>query len=210
MRTYLKFLAWVTGILVVISIIARIFFVKPWRIPDDEVLGASIEPTLSRGDLVLVLHSGTREAGDLVRCPHPEQASRWVIGRFVGSSSDRVMLDSGFVQINGRKYRTTESCLQDHYEIQGPGGVKETLSCARVDFGGGWHFILLKPGELETSNETTVGAGRIYLVSDNRYFGFDSRDFGTVAQDTCKEKVLFRLWSKEGFFSSNRRFDYIR
>lgn len=210
MRTYFKVLAWIVGVIAVISIVARIFFVKVWRIPNDEVLAASIEPTLSAGDLVLVLHSGTREAGDLVRCPHPEESTRWIIGRYVAGANDRVLVDSGFVQINGRKYRTTEACLQDTYEIVGQGGVKETLSCTRVDFGGGWHFILTKPGEMDTSNETTVGSGRIYLVSDNRYMYWDSRDFGTVPQETCTEKVLFRLWSKEGFFSSERRFEYLR
>ncbi|NUP09473.1 MAG: signal peptidase I [Polyangiaceae bacterium] len=211
MRKFLKGLAWVAGVIAVIVIVARIFFVKPWRIPDDAPLNASIAPTLESGDLVLVLFSGTREAGDLVRCAHPEEPTRWIVGRIHGNGGDKVMVEGQFATINGRKYRTTEACLHDHYDVVAPGGVKKTLSCNRVDFGGGWHYILWQAGsEVSPSNETLVGPDRYYLVSDNRTDSWDSRDYGTVPANTCTDKVLFRLWGKGGFFDSDRRFEYLR
>ena len=210
MRSFLKGLAWFAGVIVVLMIAARIFFVKAWRIPDDPTLSASVAPSIASGDLVLVLFRGQREVGDLVRCAHPEDHSRWIVGRIVGVQGDRVKVGTMFVEVNGRKYRTTEACVQQHYDITGPGGVENTLSCNRVDFAGSWHFILSKGGEGRESNEVTVGPGRYYLVSDNRYDYWDSRDFGTVPAETCTEKVLFRLWGKEGFFGSESRFDYLR
>jgi hypothetical protein len=47
------------------------------------------------------------------------------------------------------------------------------------------------------------------LVSDNRLFPFDSRDYGPVERSTCAETVLFRLVGRDGFFDVGRRFTYI-
>jgi hypothetical protein len=55
-----------------------------------------------------------------------------------------------------------------------------------------------------------VGAGLVYLVSDNRQFPYDSRDFGLVERATCKEMVFFRLLSAEGWKDVAHRFSLIR
>lgn len=207
-KKFLKGLGWTVGSIAVLLILARLIFFKVWRVPTDESVDASVRPTLEGGDLVLVLHAGTREVGDIVRCPHPETPTRWVVGRIYGVASDRVSVEGSFVQVNGRKYRTVESCVEDHVAYTGPGGVQRKLGCQRVDFAGGWHFIATADNG-DVSTETTVGADKLYLVSDNRTDFFDSRDFGTVPASTCTEKVFFRLWTKEGFFSSRRRFEYL-
>lgn len=209
MRKFLKGLAWVVGILAVIVGLGRLLLFRVWRVPEDPMMAASLAPTLEAGDLVLVLFRGERVVGDLVRCPHPEEPTRWISGRITGIAGDRVLVDGGFVQVNGRKYRTTEACVENHLEVTGLGGVKNTLSCSRVEFAGGWHFIAM-PLDGAVSNESTVGAGRYYLVSDNRNDSFDSRDFGTVPAETCTEKIVFRLWGKNGFFDDERRFEYVR
>ena len=51
---------------------------------------------------------------------------------------------------------------------------------------------------------------QVYLVSDNRQFPWDSREFGPVERSTCVETVIFRLVSKEGFFDVANRFTMIR
>jgi signal peptidase I len=56
----------------------------------------------------------------------------------------------------------------------------------------------------------TVKPGQFFLVSDNRQFPLDSRDFGPVDASTCTETIVFRLWGPGGYFNPNRRFDLIR
>ena len=58
--------------------------------------------------------------------------------------------------------------------------------------------------------EAKVGPGETLLVSDNRRFPYDSRDFGVLDRSTCKETVFFRLIGREGFFHPATRFTYIR
>jgi hypothetical protein len=55
-----------------------------------------------------------------------------------------------------------------------------------------------------------VGPGKTFLVSDNRRFPYDSRNYGSVDSSTCKESIFFRLVSKNGFLDVKPRFTYIR
>jgi hypothetical protein len=55
-----------------------------------------------------------------------------------------------------------------------------------------------------------VPPGHVYLVSDNRLFPYDSRDFGPVEARSCKETVFFRLVGRGGFFDAKTRFTYVR
>jgi type IV secretory pathway protease TraF len=55
-----------------------------------------------------------------------------------------------------------------------------------------------------------VTEGGVFLLSDNRSFPYESRQYGSVQRETCKETVLFRLVSSRGYGDWNRRFTYIR
>lgn len=208
MRRFLKGLAWTVGIIAVLLGLARLLLFKVWTVPSDSSLVLSIAPTLSEGDVVLLLTRGDRDAGDLVRCSHPSE-SRWLIARIAGTAGDKVKVAGNYVQINGRKYRTTDSCAEDKIHVTTASGKGEDLTCQRVEFGGDWHFIAVGR-DTEESDEKTVGSDRVFLVSDNRNDYFDSRDYGDLMASACQEKVVFRLWGKEGFFQSKHRFEYIR
>jgi hypothetical protein len=58
--------------------------------------------------------------------------------------------------------------------------------------------------------ERRVAPGSVFLLSDNRVKPFDSRHFGTVDRQSCKETIFFRLVSERGFFDAPRRLTYIR
>jgi hypothetical protein len=58
--------------------------------------------------------------------------------------------------------------------------------------------------------EEDVAPGQVFLVSDNRQFPWDSREFGTAERSTCKESVFFRLVSKDGFFDVENRLMLVR
>jgi signal peptidase I len=208
---FLKGALWVAGIVGLITLVLRIFLFKVWTIPADAILGASLAPTLSSGDVVLVLTRGERGLGDLVRCTDPEDPQRWVVGRIYGLEGDRVSVSGGFVTVNGRRYTTTESCVENTVETVDPrSGAPAKVSCSRVELGGGWHFMALGPDVGEAPREHVVGPGRFFLISDNRSYHEDSRDFGAVLKETCIDRVTFRLWGKEGFGDAKRRFDVIR
>lgn len=212
MRRLLKGLFWVAGVLAIFAVIARIFFVKVWTVPEDAVLNASMAPTLSSGDVVIVLTRGDRSFGDLVRCTDPEDGQRWVVGRISGDAGDTVSVnDRGTLTVNGRRYDTQESCKDGTYTVAHPlTGHTETLECGRVEIADSWHMRGLVPGKPITPYEHKVGEGRVFLLSDDRTFHDDSRDFGAVPKDTCKDMIAFRLWSKEGFTDSEHRFTGIR
>ncbi len=211
MAKFLKGALWVAGIVGVITLVLRIFLFKVWTIPDDAILGASLAPTLSSGDVVLVLTRGERGLGDLVRCTDPEDPQRWVVGRIYGVEGDRISVSGGFVTLNGRRYTTTESCVENKVDTVDPrSGAPAKVSCSRVELGGGWHFMGLGPDAGDPPREHVVGPGRFFLISDNRSYHEDSRDFGAVLKATCIDRVTFRLWGKEGFGDAKGRFDVIR
>jgi signal peptidase I len=210
-RGLLKFLAWTTGILGVLVLIARFTFLRVWTVPDDPVLNASLSPTIASGDVVLVLYRGKRGLGDLVRCPDPEDGTRWIVGRMFGFEGDQVEVDDRTVTLNGRRLDTTEACSEAVADVPHPvSGHPVKVHCNRVDAGGGWHFRGSVAGVKVSPKSHRVGPGRTYLVSDNISLHDDSRDYGAVPVETCKDKIFFRLWSKKGFGDEEKRFSYIR
>jgi signal peptidase I len=209
-RKFLVGLGWVLGILAVLALAGRLLLFRVWTIPDDRALSASLAPSLAAGDVVLVLFRGERGFGDLVRCPDPEDPQRFVVGRIVGVQGDRVGISGGTLTVNGKRFDVTEACTESSLVVPHPtDGRPVEHVCSRVEIGGGWHFRALAPGVTESPREHTVGAGRVFLLSDNRSYHDDSRDFGAVPADSCKEQIAFRLWGKDGFFDHKRRFDAI-
>ncbi|HEX7669768.1 MAG TPA: S26 family signal peptidase, partial [Polyangiaceae bacterium] len=76
--------------------------------------------------------------------------------------------------------------------------------------------VLHKRGELPANHPQPLkstrklGEGKIFLVSDNRAFPYDSRRYGALDRASCKETVVFRLVGKDGFSDEKNRLTYIR
>jgi signal peptidase I len=209
-RKVVKFVLWTAGIVAILLVIARFAGLRLWTVPKDPFLSAAVAPTLAGGDVVLVLTSGNRGFGDLVRCPDPEDPQRWVVGRIYGLSGDRVSV-FGYPVVNGKRYSTTDACAEPSSDYPDPkSGAKKVLQCGRVEMAGGWHKVGHGEGSSDNLEEKVVGAGRVFLLSDNREAHDDSRDFGSVMADTCTDRVFFRLWSEAGLGDSKSRFEYIR
>jgi signal peptidase I len=103
------------------------------------------------------------------------------------------------------------ACPQDPVFFHHPtSGAETALSCSRVEMAGGWHYVGLMPGGSQQSKVTAeVPPGYVYLLSDNREFHDDSRDFGAVPQESCDHVVFFRLWGVEGFKDAETRLSAI-
>lgn len=206
-----KALLWVTGIVLVVGVVLRLALFKSWIVPPaDPVLAASIAPTLDGGDRVLILFRGTPGFGDLVRCPDPEQPTRWVVGRIVGVGGDKVVVEDNVLTVNNTRYIGETACAEKTSKIVHPfSGESLDLRCDVVTMGGGWHYRGTGVGPKQSRVQVEVPDGKVYLLSDNRGIHDDSRDFGMVEQSTCKDQIVFRLSSKAGWLDDKKRMTFI-
>jgi signal peptidase I len=212
MDKVLKFLLWSVGIFAILCLIGRAFIFETWTVPEESWTAAAAAPTLAGGDLVLVMTIGESKFGDLVRCPDPEDASSFVVGRVAGLGGDLVELDGPVLTINGKRYVASEACKDPTFLVVHPDtGNDVEVACARVDMGSGWHFRGTKMTyNTKSTHRKKVGIDKVFLLSDNRGIHDDSRDYGTLEHATCLKKVFFRLWSKEGWTDTENRLTFIR
>lgn len=144
-------------------------------------------------------------------CPEPKAPERIVLGRVIGTSNDEVGFNQGQLRLNGHGLPTERSC--DAFDVNHPKTSDPFhQGCSVEDLEGklyqrGNAIAGLPPPS--PPSVTTVDPGRYFLVSDNRQFPFDSRDYGTVESLTCKETVVFRLWGKSGYFDQQGRFEVV-
>ncbi|HEY3496245.1 MAG TPA: signal peptidase I [Polyangiaceae bacterium] len=213
MRVIGRWALWALISLVVITVLFRAIALRWWRVPDDDpYLEASIAPTLRGGDLVLLWRLTPPGLGQLVLCPEPKHASRETIGRMVGEEEETVVVEGSRVTIDGRAYATEGSCANKRFKVAAPQNGSELEQTCSLEVANG---LLHERGNAESSADVTrleikIGEGEVALVSDNRRFPYDSRDFGPVSRQTCKETVFFRVVGSQGFFDSATRFQYIR
>ena len=213
MHKYLRFLAWMVAIIAVVIGLGRLLLFVSWTVPEDDPwLANSLEPTLGPGDTVLVLVRGTPGFGDLVRCTDPDDPNGWVVGRIVGVAGDTVEVRGASLRVNNTRYDSTEACQKSQFTIEHPDtGAEITLNCARVDLGGTWHYRGSALEHTPADEKTiTVEEGAVFLLSDNRSYHDDSRDYGTVDLASCKGRIVYRLWGREGWSDDTRRMDTIR
>jgi len=213
MGKLLKVLVWFAVVVGAVIGVARLTAIRWWRIPwDDPYVEASIAPTLRGGDLVLLWRATPPNFGALVVCPDPEDASRVVIGRLVGEGGDRVSINGDRMEINDRAVHTETNCSEAMFQVDDPNtGSTVEQACVIEDLGGVGHMRGSTIGDKGPAPSTReVGQGKAFLVSDNRQFPYDSRNYGALDAATCKESIFFRLVSKKGFFDVKPRLTYIR
>lgn len=210
MSKFLRIVAWTLVIAGVLIGILRLTVIRWWQVPlGDPVLEASVAPTLRGGDWVILWRGTAPMQGALVLCPEPKTA-RATVGRILAEGGYRVHVGEQ-VLLNGHGFETESGC--DAFTVKDPdNGQEVTQGCHREVLGSRTHLrgdpvaSLAKPGE----SDLEVPPQHFYLVSDNRQFPWDSRDFGPVERSTCVETVIFRLVSKDGFFDVGNRFSLIR
>lgn len=211
MAKFLRFLAWTTLIVAALVGAARLTVIRFWKVPvGDPYLEASLAPSLRGGDW-LVLWRGTEPSdGHLVLCPEPKASGRDVVARVVGEAGDHLKLGETDLLVNGRPFETEGKCAP--FTVRHPGtGQSFTQSCRNEAIGNWNHLRGERLSELPAPGtaDLVVPPGQVFLISDNRQFPWDSRDFGLVPRDTCHETVIFRLISQDGFFDVTNRLTLI-
>jgi len=212
MSKFLRYVGWTLLIAGIVIGLARLTVIRWWRVPlGDPYLEASLAPTLRGGDWVILWRGSAPSVGSLALCPEPKAAGRYVVARILAGMGDHVKVSSGGVLINDRKFETEAGC--DPFKVKDPGSGQEAEQGCRLELIGSRKH---PRGELNAAlpppsdAEVEVTGEHVFLVSDNRQFPFDSRDFGPVERSTCAESVIFRLVSKDGFFDVPNRLTLIR
>lgn len=208
MRSLVRGLLWLGAIVGAICGLLYLFLLDTWIVPgDDPMFTASIVPTLSPQDRILIQRGAVPRAGQLARCVSPENPSRYVVGRVFGVAGERVEIREERVWVSDKVILLRHGCPA--VTLTHPStGDDITLSCG-VEDNGAWTYAMLRSSEHPEPSHgvTVVEEGRMFLVSDNRHLHQDSRDFGLVEASTC-EHVVFRLWG-ESFLDSSRRFSIL-
>lgn len=152
---------------VAIAVVA-VFFVRTFVAQPFLVSGASMEPTFSNGDYLLVdeLVYRLREParGEVVVFRYPGDDRSFYIKRVIGLPGERILIRNGMVIVTKDG---TEVALPEPYTAQG-----------------------LTAGD----TDVTLGAHEYYVLGDNRGFSFDSRSWGPLADDHVVGMVRMRLW----------------
>jgi hypothetical protein len=144
-------------------------------------------------------------------CSAPKRPDRVVIGRAVGDPEDTVKVQGSLLYLRGRLQESEGDCSERSFSVEDPETGNEVEQTCTTEVANGMRHSrgnsTKKPDKPDF--ETTVGEGEFVLVSDNRLYPYDFRDYGAVDRETCKEAVIFRLIGADGFGSA-RRFTYIR
>lgn len=211
----LRNVVWTLLLLGVVVGLLRLTSLRWWRVPDDDAdLIASVAPTLGPGDWVILWRLTPPGFGDLVLCPDPEDEDEVVIGRIVGEPGDTLTIsETGDLEVNNVRMRSERACKQPTFVVENPrSGEPIELRCDIETVGGVHHQRALMPvsGLRPMPVKVEIEPGDVYLVSDNRYHPFDSRDFGAVPKASCSEAVVFRLVSRLGFTHVDTRLSFIQ
>jgi signal peptidase I len=215
MRKMFRFLFWFALITGVIIGLLRLTAIRWWRVPaSDRYLSASVSPSIQGGDLILLWRLTRPGFGDLTLCPEPGHPERVVIGRVIGEEGDHVEVTGATITLNGKRLPTETRCAGKPTKERAPDSeVEVEQNCSMEVVGGGVHMRGELAADVTLPRDASIEAvpvGQLWLVSDNRLFPYDSRDFGPVPRASCKETVFFRLVGSGGFFDKTRRNQYIR
>lgn len=216
-------LASITRTIVFVSIVLgllvgvlRLTCLRWWQVPaDDPDLVASIAPSLGGGDWVILWRATAPGFGDLVMCPDPEDPAAVFIGRIAGEPRDRLSVDEvGVITVNNARARSEHACDPAMFTLENPStGEPMELRCDVETLGGVHHKRALIPQKSpikpQPLKNRPIEAGGVFLISDNRLFPFDSRDFGPLPQASCRERIAFRLVSRLGFSDVEHRLSWI-
>jgi len=209
MRTWLKLVAWVGGILGAVVLVLYIFVFDVWTIPSDDAMeSASIEPSLSAGDVVLVSRHTTVTRGNLLRCPDPQAPGRFVIARAIAPNGEHIEISNEVVTIDGKRMPSPRACDTPVFLIHDPQTDQDVnLRCSIEDYGER-DFWAMRSDQPEPPTKALVEPGRWFLVSDDRHVHVDSRDFGQMDVSTCQH-IVFRIEGRAGMGDEKKRLNVI-
>jgi len=212
----LRFLIWVAIFVGVIIGGLRLLVLRwLWLPENDPVFTTSLEPSLGGGDLIILQRLTTPDFGDLILCPEPNYPERYVIARIIGLPGDVLRIRDQMPELNGKAFPFERICNPHTIRYPHPAMPSEEIvqECYYEALASQLvHKVGRVTGHKFTPGDRSyeVPEGHFFLVSDNRLFPYDSRDYGVVPIDSCKETVALRLVSKHGWTDVEKRMTLIQ
>lgn len=152
----------------IIIAVAAVFLIRTFIAQPFLVSGASMEPTFSNGNYLLIDELTYRfrepERGEVVVFRYPADPSSFFIKRIIGLPGEKIIIENGIISIiaGGENKILTEPYIWRHKT--------------------GGRF------------ETTLGVGQYFVLGDNRDASFDSRSWGPLNRENIVGLVRLRLW----------------
>lgn len=149
-----------------IFVVVYLFFVQP-----HEIKGNSMEPNFHNNEYILTdkisfkLHEPQR--GNVIIFKSPTNQEVDYIKRVIGLPGDKVMVQKGYVYVNGTKL--DEPYLKDLTRLLPGNSMQEGL-------------------------EITVPQNHFFVMGDNRPHSSDSREFGPIDNNLIIGKAFLRYW----------------
>ncbi len=145
--------------------IIRTFLVQPFL-----VSGASMEPNFSNGNYLLIDELSYRfrepKRGEVIVFRYPGDEKTFYIKRLIGLPGERVVIKDGTVLV---------------YNNDNPQGL--VLGEDYID----------KGVRTLGRSDVLLAEGQFYVLGDNRYYSFDSRNWGTVSREEIVGIARLRL-----------------
>ncbi len=186
-KVLFKIALWVGGVLLVVGGVLRIFFVTPISAGHD-----AMAPTFLAGEKVLLWRDADIEMADIVVCENPSSPGAMVLGRVMGKGGMTLGTDErGRFQIEGTQVVVDWQGEMDFFDADANRQIPVRRAVETV--GNTEHQIFVREGSDFRLRETTVPAGKLFLLGDNRGTrNHDSRSFGPVDEASCLGKVFMR------------------
>lgn len=159
--------------LLLVTILPRVQRIKSFYIPS-----GSMEPTLMVKDrLVAALERGiVPSRNEIVIFQSPENPSALQVSRVVALAGD-------VIELRDKQLIRNATAVLEPWVVHGDPRVAGT-----DDFGSALR-------QRDQLSPTTVPAGHMFVMSDNRDFSYDSRFFGPVPVELVRGRPLYLYWS---------------
>jgi signal peptidase I len=212
MDKLIRGILWVGAVVALLLVVGRTVLLDGWVVPDENKMAAAVAPTLEAGDAVLYMKHNKPAFGDLVRCVDPDDPTRFVVGRVAGLHGDTVETHGSELTVNGTRYTGEMACGEAKVTIPHPtAGSTVDLWCDQVSMGGHPHFRGSNASVgISSPTKNIVGDGMLFLISDDRTYHDDSRDFGGVPVASCTGRIVFRVVGKKGWSDDKRRMSFVQ
>ena len=172
--------------------------VQKWIAEGYKIPSGAMMPTLLVGDSIMVKKGQHAARGDVIVFKFPPDPRTDYVFRVVAVGGDVLAVRDGVPSINGVPLAHAD-VTGDCPVNEEPGREEDEAAPCRLvreTNGGRAYTIMLEPTHRAPDfGPTTVPAGEVFVLGDNRDDSYDSRRWGFVPVDHIKGTAPFTWWS---------------